>query len=219
MLNPLFRKELRELLPLALVGIVAQLYFVGTAMGMQLGPLGGNNRMGAIPFVSEETSGWFFYVAGTLALALGLWQTLLESTRGTFQFLLHRPISREKILGTKLLVGGATCLVIAVLPVAVYSLWAATPGTHTSPFLWSMTAWAWHLCVEMPVVYLGAFLSGLRPARWFGSRFLPLAAAVFVLAACQVLSAWWWLTLPASVAVAACFVLVILDVGGRRDFS
>ena len=29
----------------------------------------------------------------------------------------------------------------------------------------------------MPLLYFGAFLSGIRPARWFGTRLLPLVAA------------------------------------------
>ena len=42
-----------------------------------------------------------------------------------------------------------------------------------------MTAWAWQLWLCMPLVYLGAFLSGIRPARWFGTRLMPLVAAGF----------------------------------------
>ena len=37
-----------------------------------------------------------------------------------------------------------------------------------------MTVPAFQIWLLMPLVYLGAFASGIRPARWFGSRLLPL---------------------------------------------
>ena len=77
----------------------------------------------------------------------------------------------------KLLVGVAVYLVCAAAAILVYAWWAATPGTHASPFEWSMTVPIWKVWITMPLLYLGAFLSGIRPARWVGTRLLPLAAA------------------------------------------
>ena len=42
--------------------------------------------------------------------------------------------------------------------------WADWPGTHPAPFEWSMIGPALRLWLLMPVVYLGAFASGIRPA-------------------------------------------------------
>ena len=53
-----------------------------------------------------------------------------------------------------------------------------------------LTQPAWRLCFMLPLVYFGAFLSGLRPARWFGTRLLPLAAAGFFV--WFVMSIPWW---------------------------
>jgi hypothetical protein len=218
MLKSLARKEIHELLPLAAGGVLLQLYVVSAAMGMRLGLIE-RNSIGDIPFVQDSMSGWFFFAAGGLALALGWWQTLLESTRGTFQFLLHRPLAREAIFGTKLAVGFLITLALSFLPVAAYALWAASPGTHPSPFEWSMTINDWQWACQMPILYLGAFLSGLRPGRWFGSRLFPLAGAVAAMTVCQMLSGWWWAELLASLATMGCFVNVILYVGRTRDFS
>jgi hypothetical protein len=33
----------------------------------------------------------------------------------------------------------------------------------------------------IPLLYMGAFLSGLRPARWYGTRFLPVVAGCMAL--------------------------------------
>ncbi len=122
-------------------------------------------------------------------------------------------------LAIKLLVGATLTLAVALLPIAAFGLWAATPGTHASPFVWSMTTWAWLLGVQMLLVYLGAFLSGLRPGRWFGSRVLPLAGAVAAIFALNTIAEWPWLALFASLALEAGLVLVILDVGRVRDYS
>jgi hypothetical protein len=81
------------------------------------------------------------------------------------------------LIGVKLYVGMALCLVCAAAAILAYACWAATPGTHASPFEWSMTAPTWEVWITMPIVYLGAFLSGIRPARWVGSRLAPLVAA------------------------------------------
>ena len=104
---------------------------------------------------------------------LGLRQTVGESIHGTWMFLLHRPVGWTRLIGVKLLVGVALYLVCGAAAILVYAWWAATPGTHASPFEWSMTVPTWKVWIVMPIVYLGgAFLSGMRPARWVGTRLL-----------------------------------------------
>jgi hypothetical protein len=221
MLKALARKEMREVLPLVLLGVAIELLLASSAVGIRTGVYD-NYFSGQIPFISDESTVTFFYVAGAVGFALGLWQTMLESTRDTFQFLLHRPMARDAIFGTKMLIGVAATLLVAIVPVACYSLWAATPGTHASPFRWEMTTWAWLLCAQMPLVYLGAFLSGLRPGRWFGSRFLPLAggiSALYLLQFLQRLASWPWLALVVTLAIEALLIWVVLGVGRTRDFS
>ena len=109
-------------------------------------------------------------------MALGLRQTVVESRRGTWLFLLHRPASLWRVLAAKLAVGGGLYLVCGAVAILSYAAWAAMPGKHASPFLWWMTARAWKAWGVIAIVYLAAFLAGIRPARWFGTRLLPLAA-------------------------------------------
>jgi hypothetical protein len=135
---------------------------------------------GSAPFIQDQFVGRYYFFAGVMAIALGLWQTFGESARGTYPFLLHRPASGRRLIGMKLIVGSAVYLICTVVPLGVYSLWAATPGVHASPFEWSMTVPSWVAWLAMTVLYYGAFLSGIRPGRWYRSRFLPLAAALSV---------------------------------------
>jgi hypothetical protein len=218
MVATLARKEMRELAPLILLGLAIELLLASSAAGMRTG-IYDNHMQGQIPFVSDGSTMNFFYVAGALACALGLWQTMLESTRETFQFLLHRPLSRDAIFGTKLVVGGVATLAVTIAPVLCYSLWAATPGAHASPFRWSMTTADWLLCLQLPLVYLGAFLTGLRPGRWFGSRVFPVAGSIGALMMVRMLAPWPWAMVAATVAAELICAWLVLGVGRTRDFS
>jgi hypothetical protein len=226
MLKTLVWKESRELLPLVAFALLLQSYFVAAPANLQyllmLSPVRLVEPPQVIPFVSDAVSSALFAVAGMFAVAVGLWQTMWESSRGTFQFLLHRPARRGAIFGAKLATGITVCLLVVCLPLVFYALWAATPGKHASPFHWSMTSWAWELCLLLPLVYLGAFLSGLRPARLCGSRFFPLAASLLAVVLMEALALGRGLPLVAMIAGLALetvFVLVILYVAATRDYS
>jgi hypothetical protein len=100
----------------------------------------------------------------------------------------------------------------------LYSWWAATPGHHPSPFAWSMATPAWVLTFLMPLLYLGAFLSGLRPARWFGTRLLPLAGSVGYVVLLDTLP-WWSFGFPLAVVLYGLLVANICYVARARDFA
>jgi hypothetical protein len=142
----------------------------------------GGHGAADIPFVDGSSCELIVLVAGAMAIALGLRQTLGESARGTYLLLLHRPASRRGVIGMKVFVGLAAYVICGAAAILIFGLWAATPGTHASPFEWSMTIDAWCALVPPAILYLGAFLSGLRPGRWFGTRLLPLVAAFCVVA-------------------------------------
>ena len=219
MLTKLALKELHETAWIVAAALAVYLYLTMSMIGLNIGPWVAFGRGYNIPFLAEEFVGLFAMVAACLAIALGFRQTVGESAKGTFLFLLHRPAAREQLIGTKLLVGLGLYLICSAIPIAIYAGWAATPGTHASPFEWSMTIPIWKVWITMPILYLGAFLSGLRPARWYGSRLFPLATcggAAFFFA----LMPWWGIVgLVAVVGLAALLVAQILYVARTRDFS
>jgi hypothetical protein len=206
--------------PLVALALVVQLYLLGAAFGLPILPY--FVTRGVIPFIQDMPSVLLLMVGGLAAAVLGLWQTTREESRGTFLFLLHRPVSQKTIFGMKLLVGIAGYLLIAAVPLGWYTLWAATPGTHASPFFWWMAAPSWGVLAQMPLIYLGGFLSGLRPGRWLGSRLLPLFGTLLAWAFAQSL----WLLVGSLLAealalalVAACLLLAIWHVAATRDYS
>ena len=97
-------------------------------------------------------------------------------------------------------------------------VWAATPGTHAGPFEWSMTWPAFLVWLLLPLFYLGAFASGIRPARWYGSRLLPLLAVGIPAWLLAILAKWWLIAAPLLLLVTLVLLSNILWEAAKRDF-
>lgn len=214
-------KELREVLGIAAVALGCYLALVVNAMGARVfdwvpGMPAGTRE---VPFTGGGFSYFFIFISVVFAVALGFRQSAWESSRGTFLFLLHRPLRRETIFLTKLATGASVLLFCASLPIVLYGAWAAVPGHHSSPFEWSMTGPTWRLTFLLPLLYLGAFLSGLRPARWFGTRLLPLLAALVCLVLLNIAPWWWMLGFPLALLLYGLLAANICFVGQVRDYA
>jgi hypothetical protein len=222
MFRAMVLKELREICGIAIAGVAAYGYLAAAAVNPKLFPPGTRNGI-MPPFVDDGFfGGWFVCISVVVAIALGLRQTLGESVAGTYPFLFHRPARRRWLIGMKLLVGMSAYLVGGPLAILGYGVWAATPGTHASPFEWSMTVPYWAIWLGMTLLYLGAFLSGLRPGRWYGSRLLPLVAAglaiFIVVMTAIVLGTVLWTLLFALIA-GIWLIAMIFFVARARDYS
>jgi hypothetical protein len=218
MFRALISKELRENTWIALVALLVYACAALTAMGASLSPWTVRGVY-EIPFVGGDFTRLFLYIAITLATVLGFRQTLAESIQDTWLFILHRPVQRHTILASKLLVGLILYLACGAVPILVYASWAATPGTHPSPFEWSMTLTAWTHLACVTLLYFGAFLSGLRPARWKASRLFPLLTAGVFAFLIELVPWWWILGSAALVVTCAWFVVSILYMGESCDLG
>ena len=173
----LVAKELRLAAGVAVLASVAFLCIVARLMNVAgfgwMQPFVETRISVPVPFLRDGFQGPFTVITLLMAVGLAVLQTSSESRGGAWLFLLHRPVSRRAILLSKLTVGLSVLLVCSALPIVVYALWAAKPGTHPSPFEWSMTNETWRQWWSMTPPYLGTLLTLLRPARWFGTRLLP----------------------------------------------
>lgn len=174
-------KELRENAAIGFLAIGALTLAVLSYTGCDMMALkwGG---VDAVPFLESGFMNWFAGISFAFAIVLGFRQAAWESIRGTSVFLLHRPMDHRRMYATKIAIGLAMVLTLTGLALAIYALWAATPGTHASPFAWSWTTSCWIVWFAATMGYCAAFLAGVRPARWFGSRLLPLLAVIFPVA-------------------------------------
>jgi hypothetical protein len=210
-------KELRESAGLIAVAVFAAVLLFCDLTGVQLLPLL-SGLPSTYPFVNDTRLISYLTLLGcSFAIVLGFKQSAWELSQGSYFFLLHRPANRETIFGVKLAVGLNVLLLVTGCLIQAYAMWAATPGTHATPFYWSMTVVAWQLWIAFPILYLGAFLSGIRPGRWFGTRLFPLATAALATLVI-VMMPWWWLSLPLAVAFSIAFMLSVLYYVETRDF-
>jgi hypothetical protein len=170
------------------------------------------------PFLHDSFQTPFTFVAAALAIVLGLRQSAWEPSQGTAHYLLHLPLSRSSLFLSKLFVGIGLLLACTLLPIDSYGVWASTPGTHAAPFEWSMARPVFQIWLTMPLIYLGAFLAGIRPARWYGSRLLPLVAVALPAFLLQYVPNWWLLGLPLLLVMAGSLTGVTLLEASSRDY-
>jgi ABC-type transport system involved in multi-copper enzyme maturation permease subunit len=226
MVLALVRKELRELRAFAIAALVLYFIYVCNLTGkgspvlaslMDFAPWT-ETTPPEIPFVQGEFQSILFFIGAALALALGFRQSAWEPSQGTALYLLHLPLSRRAILSTKLATGIGLLLLCTLMPILAYAAWAATPGTHPGPFEWTMTGPAFQVWLILPLLYLGAFASGLRPARWFGSRLLPVFSVLIPAVLAITVPPWWLIGFPVLCITAVVLMTDILWIAGTRDF-
>ena len=226
MILALVRKELRETRMFAVLALGVYLIYLAKLTGKWIPVLsslfgwapGINAESPDVPFVGDQFLSLLGCVGAALAIALGFRQSAWEPSQGTALYLLHLPLRRRTIFLTKLVTGIGILLLCTLVPILLYATWAAAPGTHAGPFEWSMTAPAFGIWLFPPLVYLGAFASGIRPARWFGSRLLPLVAAGIASLLASLAPRAWFIALPLLLLIAALFVSDILWEAETRDF-
>jgi hypothetical protein len=219
MTSALTLKELRESAGLAALGFAGLALVALTAIGFSpLGNMFGSSRQaGTIPFLYDSFAWQFALAAGALAMALGFKQSLGDLMGEAQLFLLHRPVSRRTVYVTKIVVGLSLYFGLAGLAILIYAIWAASSGTHASPFAWSMTVPVWMIWLSASLVYLGALLAGIRPAAWLGTRLMPLAAACAIATMAANLPPIWGVAV--ALVAAAALVALILFVAETRDFA
>jgi len=228
MVRTIALKELRETWSFAALAVALYVGLVNNQMGhwnavlgFFLGWVPGLKPCACpslFPFLHDSFQTPYTFVAAALAIVLGLRQSAWEPSQGTAHYLLHLPLSRSSIFLSKLLVGIGLLLACSLLPIVCYGVWASTPGTHAAPFEWSMARPVFQIWLTMPLVYLGAFLAGIRPARWYGSRLLPLVAVAIPTFLLQYVPDWFLIGLPLVLLMSAAITSVILLEASSRDY-
>jgi len=222
MVKALVLKELREIAGITALALVAYALALGSVTGaafLDWLRFWSSSPSQIVPFLNPAFANLLCGISALYALALGFRQSAWEHSRHTYLFLLHRPVARSRIFLIKSGIGLAVLLAASGVCVLCYAIWAATPRTHPGPFFWSMTESCWRDCLGFSLIYLGAFLSGLRSARWFGTRMLPLVASLLVFAIV-------WQALPGVVIPAAIVVtfnsllaVAVCHVAATQDYS
>jgi prepilin-type N-terminal cleavage/methylation domain-containing protein len=131
---------------------------------------------------------WF---GGIFGAVLGWLQIHNERRPDLWAFLLHRPLTRTQIFLCKALAGLGLYALVVGLPLLVFTAWALWPGHVAAPFELTMLRPLAAYVLTGVVFYFAGMLTGLRQARWYGSRPLSLGMALIVCLLMQVQPVWW----------------------------
>jgi hypothetical protein len=228
MLRAIALKELRETWWIAVLPAAILILIVLNALGLDVDEVPPfvywrmNRNPGWVHPVPFEGDTWpltVLVLGGVAAAVMALWQTLVESAQGTWSFYLHRPAARRSLILAKLGIGLGAMLICIGLPLLFYALWAATPGTHANPFEWWMAGPTLRAWAYLSVAYLAAFLCGVRPVRWWVSRFFPAVLPICVWLPIVVVpwTGWpMWLLIGAADAVLLAAIVCVTE---TRDWA
>ena len=157
------------------------------------------------------------WIAVPFAIALGLSQSIEFNFRSSL-FLLHMPITREQLIRAKLILGGTVLLICFGIPILAISIAYSMP-VHGEPFFWSMTGDLWRVAACSSMVYLAAFLCGIMPTNWFGTRLLPILGICLFGIAIQIIPFWWLAAPPLILFVDWLLLWTILHFAETRDYA
>lgn len=138
-----------------------------------------------------------------IGLALGLLQVLPELRRDQWAFLVHRPASRTTLFFGKVLPGVCLYLLATTLPLLGLAIWAASPSHVPAPFDFRFTLAGWAAILAGLPFYFAGLLVALRPARWYGSRALPILTALLAPLAAGWFGEFWQVVLVCVLLTAA----------------
>lgn len=204
---PLIKKELREHAPVAALGLAVGLLLTvyHAARGARFVRDGGTSWADSSltpPIARGNYQGSLIVICGAIAFALGFFLAWKEEWKGTWAFLLHRPVTRGQVLLSKLSAGAILYTGATMLPYGLTALWSALPGNYPTPWSAHYLLGGVAIWLSGLVVLVAALLAGLRPARWYATRFAPVTAALSLLFAGVFGMTWMSLYLAALLGLA-----------------
>ncbi|MGA2502392.1 MAG: hypothetical protein ABSH20_32020, partial [Tepidisphaeraceae bacterium] len=195
----MFRKDLRELAKWA------ALILVGMAAAIALGRWGAYRYM-----LSGECNATSSIGCAAGGLLLGLMATVFEARRDAWGFLIHRPARRRSLFAGKALAAIVLLWLAAGIPLAVSLWWESSPNRRVAPFAWSMGLGNLADLLGGTVYVFCGMVIGVREAKWYGSRVLPVAGGLLASAVTYVFPDF----LPVAAVVLAILVIAALAAWG-----
>lgn len=151
-------------------------------------------------------------------LLLGIMSTALEARADRWAFLVHRPLSRTAIFLGKAIAGLALLYLAAGIPFAASVAWCEASDFWAAPFRIELAVpWAIDLLAGGVYFFTGMVI-GLRRARWYGSKVLPLGFPLLATALTWAVSELWMavLVVLAGLAISAAAAWGTFLAGGEH---
>ena len=154
-----------------------------------------------------------------VAAIIGLSQTLPEARADRWAFLTHRPVTRSALFRAKAISGLILYAVATGVPLTGAVWWVATPGHYPCPFEWRMTLPAIADLSCGIAYYFLAVMTGMRQARWFGSRTFGFGAGIVCSFSLLIYNSFWQgeLSCAIGITIAATAAWGTFITGGTED--
>lgn len=166
-MNALLRKEIRDTVRWLPLGIV----LLGLLLAYSCQTIYAPNLSGQLYMAT-----WFS------SLLFGSFLSLVtfvpDEREAARAFLIHRAIAPNQIFRTRILVGLAVYFLGMFIPLIVVAVYLAAIGPERLPVSPWQVVPAFLAVIPGSIFYLSGIVIACRPANWFGTRLLPLAAAV-----------------------------------------
>jgi hypothetical protein len=205
-MKKLFMKELREEMKAALPGMALFIFILtmnykSYANQLNRMSLDQDLRFGSEmqPLLGPVLPLAVFFCA-IFGIVLGWLQIRAEKHPDLRGFLIHRPMTRTTILLGKIAAGLCLYALGAGLPLLGFIAFVRAPGHVPAPFEWAMTLPVAAIFLLGIVFYFAGMLTGLRQARWYGSRGFGLGLAIFAALELFALHEFWQALLAVAIA-------------------
>ncbi len=186
-MKALVLKEWRENVKLAALGLVIYtLLLLVQYRGYVASPASLSQPLADVDLI--YSTAWF---CGIFGAVLGWLQVFNERRPDLWAFLMHRPMTRTEMFLGKALAGLGLYAVVVGGPLLVFLGWARWPGHVPAPFEVRMLRPLAACVLTGLVFYAAGMLTGLRQARWYGSRALGLGLALVVCLLMALRPVWW----------------------------
>ena len=114
-----------------------------------------------------------FILAGAIALG----QVYQERRRKTWPLLAHLPMPRSRMIFAKVLAGLLMYLIVCLPAALLVIARLNTPGVWPGPIYAYMFLPMLAYFLAGAMLYLATFLTALRSARWYATKWFPLVVA------------------------------------------
>jgi len=176
-MKTIINKEIKHLTtPAALIFLVCSLFAVWSNYSAVPRLVQGDRFNGAYVQTGSVNALVIDFVP-LIAFFLGLYQCFSESSKGGTAFLIQRPVSLSRIFWSKVLVGVGAAIVTAGVPFIAQDSWRIYSNRFPSPAHWNFGEIAYCILFA-PVAWFAASLVAHRPAKWWGSRLMPVVALI-----------------------------------------
>lgn len=176
----LIKKEIRENMIFMIIGFTLNIYLIISIVNSELSFMPYFYFTRSIPILDYNFLNYFSIISFSFAAIIGFNQTIAEEVRGTYLFLLSKPLKRRTIFFIKALTALIMYFIISLIPALVMIYLSAKLKYFYAPFRLYMCYNILLLCFFGVIAYLGAFYTGVNSGRWFGTKGIGIFFTVII---------------------------------------